>query len=153
MPAVFAVVHLEASFCLQQEEPTPPHQLRPQWMGGGALRGGPLVRAGLSWGKCDSISGSVSSRHKIINRVFIAGLLCWVSLGLSARSQSVIDGSHVPRQEGVRCKLEAGPHQTAETADMAWLAKTPALLLLPQGYPLTIFCPVLAYTSQCLSTA
>lgn len=87
MPAVFALVHLEASFCLHREEPTPPCQLWPQCMGGGARRGGSVVRADLSRGKCYSISGSASSRHKIINRVFIAELLCWLSLGLSARSQ------------------------------------------------------------------
>lgn len=51
-------------------------------MGGGApCRGGSVVRAG------ESISGSVSSKHKIINIVFIAELLSRLSLDLSPRSQ------------------------------------------------------------------
>lgn len=120
-------------------------------MGGGARRSGPVVRAGLSWGKCYSISGSVSSRHKIINRVFIAMLLCWVSLGLSARSKQWL---MAPMCLGRRvCGVGRGAHQTAETADMARLAEPPALPLLPQGYPLTISCPVSAYRSLCADTA
>lgn len=57
MPLGFALVHLEASFVLNQEVPTPPCQLCPQWMGGGERRGGSVVKAGLSLGKCASISG------------------------------------------------------------------------------------------------
>ena len=57
MPVGFALVHPEDSFVLNQEEPTPPCQLCPQWMGGGERRGGSVVRAGLSLGTCDSISG------------------------------------------------------------------------------------------------
>ena len=102
-------------------------------MGGGALRGGPVVRAGLSWGKCYSISGSLSSRHKIINRVFIAELLCWVSLGLSARSQQRL---MVPMCRGRRvCSVSEGgrrgqwvdglAHRNVETTVMARLEQPP----------------------------
>lgn len=61
-----------------------------------------------------------------------------VEPGSFSEITAVIDGSHVPREEGVRCRRRG----TAETADMARLAEPPALALLPQGYPLTISCPV-----------
>lgn len=86
MPAVFGLVHLEVSAAPGRAE-RPGAKCSHSGMGGGARRGGLVVRASLSWGKCDSISGSVSNRHKIINRVFIAGPLCRVSPGLSAGSQ------------------------------------------------------------------
>lgn len=122
-----------------------PCQLWPKRMGGGPLRGGPVVRAGLSWGKRKSIWGSVSSRRKIINRVFIAELLCWVSLGLSARSQRWLMFSLC---QGRR-PCSVGVHHTAETADMARLAEPPALSSFPQGHPLTTSCPALACRSLC----
>lgn len=86
MPAVFSPVHLEVSAAPGRAE-RPRAKCGHSGMGGGARRGGLVVRAGLGWGKCDSISGSVSNRHKIINRVFIARPLCRVSPGLSAGSQ------------------------------------------------------------------
>lgn len=60
----------------------------------------------------------------------------------------------VPMCQGRRvCGIGRGAHQTAETVDMARLAEPPALALLPQGYPLTISCPVSAYRSLCADTA
>lgn len=64
-----------------------------------------------------------------------------------SRITAVIDVSHVPRKEGVRRGVGRGAHQTAEREDMARLAEPPALPLLPQGYPLTIYGPVSAYRS------
>ncbi|CAG5898033.1 unnamed protein product [Menidia menidia] len=62
MSGVFALVHLEAISSPYQDEPKPPCQLWPQRMGGGAAIGGTVVGAGLSRGKCATISGSVSNR-------------------------------------------------------------------------------------------
>ena len=73
-----------------------------------------------------------------------------VEPGSFSKIRAVIDGSHVPG--GRVCDKGGGAHQAAETADMATLAD-PSLTLPPQGYPLTISCPVSAYKCVCADTA
>lgn len=111
-------------------------------MGGGLVKGGP---EGWSWfkqGKCYSISGSVSNSPKIINRVFIAGLLCGVRPVLSARSQQWLMAPMCWGRRG--CSV--GVYRTARIG-------MGSLTLLPQVLPLTNSCPVSAYRSQCVDTA
>lgn len=85
---------------------------------GGAPIGGPVVGAGLSWGKCYSISGSVGSEHKIINRVFIAVRLCWWAWAFQQDQSS--DWWFPCAEGGV---VGGGAHQTVETVDMARLTE------------------------------
>lgn len=88
-----------------------------RWVGGAPI-GGQVVGAGLSWGKCYSISGSVGSEHKIINRVFIAVRLCWWAWAFQQDQSS--DWWFPCAEGGV---VGGGAHQTVETVDMARLTE------------------------------
>lgn len=132
MPAVSAPVHLVATFRLHQEEPTPatlPHLRSEPAAVAVEGRGGCVWRrAGVRsrvWGgeQCYSISGSVSSGHRIINRVFIAVPLCWVSPGLSARSQQWLI---VPMCRRRRSGQEGHITQRKQWTWRGWQSRLPA---------------------------
>ena len=138
MLTVFVLVHLEANFWSHQEERRP-HANRGATVDGWgvAFKVGWWLELVWTGGKCCSISGSVSRRHKIINRVFIAEPQSSVSRGLPARSQQWL---MVPMRRGRRlCSAGVGGWwETAETVDMARLSEPPALppsLSSPQGLP------------------